>query len=128
VALAFEAIPMIVRTACLEGFVNPEDIDRFDAFIAHEVVPLMKRFPGVRSVRVMRAQSIEDDGPMLLMTFESVYDTVDAMTHAFTSPVRLLLKAKIAEIMPLFNGRLFHITQKLLVDEPVEGSQTRLED
>ena len=46
---------MCVRTTYLEGIVDPEDIDRFDTFIAHEVVPLMKRFPGVRSVRVMRA-------------------------------------------------------------------------
>jgi hypothetical protein len=110
---------MIVRTACLEGTVKPEDIDRFDAFIASEVVPLMKRFPGVRSVRVMRAQAVEDNGPMLHMTFESVYDTVDAMDHAFAHPVRQMLKRKMAEAMPLFEGRLFHITQKLLADETV---------
>ncbi|KQX86725.1 hypothetical protein [Variovorax sp. Root473] len=110
---------MIVRTACLEGSVKPQDIARFDAFITSEVVPLMKRFPGVRSVRVMRAQSIEDDGPKLYMTFESAYDTVDAMANAFAHPIRQVLKSRLAEIMPLFDGRLFHITQYLLADEPV---------
>ena len=111
---------MIVRTACLEGRVAPEHVARFDAFIAAEIVPLMKRFPGVRSVRVMRAQRIEDDGPLLHMTFESVYDSVEAMDHAFTYPVRQELKARMREILPLFSGRLFHITQHLIADERVD--------
>lgn len=110
---------MIVRTACLEGEVKPQDIDRFDAFIATEVVPVMRRFPGVKSVRVMRAQTIEDNGPALHMTFESVYDSVEAMNHAFSFPVRQELKARMLEIMPLFKGRLFHITQHLIADECV---------
>jgi hypothetical protein len=110
---------MIVRTACFEGTVKPEDIDRFDAFVVDEVVPLMKRFPGVRSVRVLRAVSIEDDGPLLHMTFESSYDSVEAMERAFVDPVRQALKARIAEIWPLFHGRLFHVTQKVLSDECV---------
>ena len=111
---------MIVRIAYLEGNVKPADREGFDAFIASEVVPLMKRFPGVRSVRVMRAQSIEENGPSLHMTFESVYDSVEAMNHAFTFPVRQELKAKMAQIMPLFTGRLFHITQHLIADEAVQ--------
>jgi FeS assembly ATPase SufC len=89
---------MIVRIAYLEGNVKPADLERFDAFIASEVVPLMKRFPGVRSVRVMRAQTIEENGQPLHMTFESVYDSVEAMNHAFTFPVRQELKAKMAEL------------------------------
>lgn len=110
---------MIVRTAYLEGSVKPEDIARFDDFIAAEIVPLMKRFPGACSVRVMRAQSIEDNGPSLYMTFESIYDSVEAMNHAFMFPVRQELKARMVEIMPLFKGRLFHITQQLIADEAV---------
>jgi len=108
---------MIVRTAYLEGKVLPQNVRQFDAFIATEVVPIMKRFPGVRSVRVMREQGIEDGGPSLYMTFESVYDSVEAMNHAFTFPVRQELKSKMQEILPLFEGRLFHITQHLVADE-----------
>lgn len=114
---------MIIRTACFEGTVKPGDVDRFDVFVADEVVPLMKRFPGVRSVRVLRALSIEDEGPLLYMTFESCYDSVEAMERAFADPVRQVLKAKIAQIWPLFHGRLFHITQKVLVDESVQATE-----
>lgn len=108
---------MIVRTAYLEGRVLPENAQRFDAFISTEVVPILKRFPGVKSVRVMREQGIEDGGPSLYMTFESVYDSLEAMNHAFTFPVRQELKTKMGEILPLFEGRLFHITQHLVADE-----------
>lgn len=109
---------MIVRCAYLEGRVEAANLARFDDFIAREIVPVMKRFPGVRSVRVMRALSVEDDGPLLHMTFESVYDSVEAMNHAFDFPVRQELKARMKEILPLFTGRLFHITQELIADEP----------
>ncbi|MFC7407560.1 EthD family reductase [Hydrogenophaga atypica] len=114
---------MIVRTAILEGEVKPEDRARFDAFVETEIVPLTTQFPGIKSVRIMRAQSIEDNGPLLYMTFESVYESVDAMNHAFTFPIRKELKAKFAEIMPLFHGRLFHITQHLITDEKVAAAK-----
>jgi hypothetical protein len=68
----------------------------------------------------MRAQTIEENGQPLHMTFESVYDSVEAMNHAFTFPVRQELKAKMAQIMPLFTGRLFHITQHLIADDAVQ--------
>lgn len=110
---------MIVRCAYLEGSVRPEHRSRFDAFIRVEIVPLMKRFPGATSVRVMRADTFEEDGPSLRMTFETVYPSMEAMERAFAHPVRHLLRQKLNEIMPLFEGRIFHITQTLLADESV---------
>lgn len=111
---------MIVRTACLQGHVEPRNIERFDAFIRTQIVPLMKQFPGVRSVRVMRALRTEDGGPHIHMTFESIYDSQDAMTLALAHPVRQQLKQRMAEILPLFTGHLFHITQRLIADEQVD--------
>jgi len=107
---------MIVRSAILEGTVRPEDQGRFDAFIADHIVALMQQFPGVRGIRVLRAETIEDDGPSLYMTFESTYDSIDAMNEAFKSPVRQALRDRMKEIFPLFNGRLFHINQQVIAD------------
>lgn len=112
---------MIVRTACLQGSVKPQDIDRLDRFVAEEVVPLMKSFPGVRSVRVLRALCVEDDGPLLHMTFESAYDDEQAMRSAFTHPVRSELRARLEHIKPWFEGRMFHITHKLIADEILDS-------
>lgn len=70
---------MIVRCACLQGDVDPENRMAFDRFMASELRPLMKRFPGVISVRIMRAERIEDGGPPIYMTFESVYPSIEVM-------------------------------------------------
>lgn len=107
---------MIVRCAYLEGDVLPENRARFDAFIAAEVVPLMKRFPGVQSVRVMRAAAVEDGGHSLYMSFESAYPSQEALDFALSQPIRLELRAKMKEILPLFQGRMFHITQAMIAD------------
>lgn len=107
---------MIVRAAYLEGRVPPQHMAQFDAFIIREIAPVMRRFPGVRSVRVLRTLGSEDGAPDLHMTFESVYDSIDAMNHAFTFPVRQELKQRMQEIIPLFTGRLIHITHDLLAD------------
>jgi len=107
----------IVRSACLEGRVKPGHADQFDAFILEQIAPLMKRFPGVRATRILRSLEVEDDGPPLYMVFESVYDSVDAMRAAFADPVRQELRQRLGEVMPLFEGRMFHITQMLSADE-----------
>ncbi|WP_373377324.1 hypothetical protein [Cupriavidus nantongensis] len=110
---------MIVRCAYLEGSVRLEHRSRFDAFINAEILPLMKQFPGAVSVRVMRADTIEEVGPSLYMTFETVYPSVEAMEYAFAQPVRHRLRQKLSEIMPLFEGRVFHITHTLVADAMV---------
>jgi hypothetical protein len=105
---------MIVRCVYLEGDVNKAEQERFDAFLVDEILPLMKRFPGALSTRIMKSGSIEDGGRQIYATFETVYTSQDAMAFAFTQPVRKELKAKLAEILPLFHGRMFHITQEIL--------------
>lgn len=74
----------------------------------------MSRFDGAQSVRVMRAQDIDDGAPSIYMTFETVYLSHEAMLNAFSKPIRAELRAKLAEIMPLFHGKIFHITQTLV--------------
>ena len=74
----------------------------------------MSRFDSAQSVRVMRAQDIDDGAPPIYMTFETVYPSEEAMLYAFSQPVRAELRAKLAEILPLFHGRIFHITQTLM--------------
>ena len=92
----------------------PEDQEAFDSFIHSEVVPLMSRFDGAQWVRVMRAQEADDGAPPIYMTFETAYPSQEVMLNAFSKPIRAELRAKLAEIMPLFHGRIFHITQTLM--------------
>lgn len=108
---------MIARCVYLEGSIEVAKKMEFHQFLVNEIVPLMKRFPGVLSVRVMSALQIEDEGRNLCISFESLYPDLDAMKYAFAQPIRGELKQKLSEIMPLFKGRMFHITQNVLTEE-----------
>ena len=110
---------MIARCVYLEGSIGAENRVAFETFLIGEIVPLMKRFPGVLSVRVMSAMEIEDDGREISISFESLYASREAMNFAFTQPIRGQLKKKLGEILPLFNGTMFHITQNVLVDDTI---------
>lgn len=110
---------MIARCVYLEGDFAPGKREEFEAFCVQEILPLMKRFPGVLSVRIMSALDIEDSGHALRISFESIYPSREAMDYAFTQPTRQELKKKLAEKLPLFKGRMFHITQQVLTDETV---------
>lgn len=116
---------MIVRSACLEGQPKPGQARTFDELIVREIAPLMQEFPGVRGTRILRSAVVEDGGPALYLSFESVYDSQEAMRTAFAAPIRQQLRARLAEIMPLFDGRLFHITQELLHDDRLMPSAAR---
>lgn len=111
---------MIVRTAHLHGQPKPGHEPEFDALVMQDIVPLMMQFPGVRATRVLRAAKVEDDGPLLYLSFESVYDSQQAMEAAFQAPIRQELRARLQKIMALFDGHIFHITQQLLHDDPLK--------
>jgi hypothetical protein len=108
---------MIARCVYLEGTIEDSKKEEFEKFLIDEILPLMKRFPGVRSVRVMSALRVEDEGRNLCISFESIYPDLATMEFAFTQPIRGMLKQKLSEIMPLFHGKMFHITQTVLADE-----------
>jgi hypothetical protein len=101
----------------LEGSIEDSKREEFEKFLIAEILPLMKRFPGVVSVRVMSALYVEDEGRNLCISFESIYPDLAAMEFAFTQPIRGILKRKLSEIMPLFHGKMFHITQNVLADD-----------
>jgi hypothetical protein len=108
---------MIARCVYLEGSIEDSRKKEFEKFLIDEIVPLMKRFPGVLAVRVMTALQVEDEGRNLCISFESMYPDLATMEFAFTQPIRGMLKKKLSEIIPLFHGRMFHITQNVLVEE-----------
>lgn len=111
---------MIARCVYLEGCLPEENRQDFFNSITKEIVPLMKSMPGVLSVRVLAAMEIEDEGRDLRITFESIYPSKEAMNFAFSQPIRSQLKAKFNEILPLFKGRVFHITQQVLAEESLK--------
>ena len=104
---------MYVRCAVFEGEVAPSDQKNFDAHVAEKVLPILAAFPKIRSARVLRAQSVEDDGPPIYQVFELQFDDEADMRAALASPNRARSRAAVAEVMGLFKGRVYHVNHRL---------------
>ncbi len=100
---------MYVRCAYFEGYVDPDDRQRFDEFMVTEIMPRLTKMPKVRAVRLLRGQAFEDDAPLIYQTIEQDYDSLEDIDRALASEVRAAMRKKLAEVMPLFKGRLYHI-------------------
>ena len=100
---------MHVRCAIFEGTVAEKDQKTFDAFIADKVLPILASFPKIRAARVLRAKSVEDNGPPVYQVFELQFDSAEDVAAALASPNRAKSRTALAEIMPLFKGRIYHI-------------------
>ncbi len=104
---------MHVRCAIFEGTVAETDQKRFDAFIQERVVPIIASFPKIRAMRVLRTKSVEDNGPPVYQIFELEFDIAEDAAAALATPKRAESRAALAEIMPLFKGRIYHINLAL---------------
>lgn len=112
---------MIVRGAYIRGNIPSANREQVMRFLHKEIVPIMRRFPGARHVRILISDVIEDDGANICLSFETTYDSLEAMEHAFTFPVRQELKLRMKEVLPLISdAQLFHITHTEISDGKIE--------
>jgi uncharacterized protein (TIGR02118 family) len=100
---------VIIRTAVLEGSVPEADRAGFDARMRETVLPAIARYPGLRRATLRRSAEAEAGAPPVYMTFELWFDDLDAMNAALASPVRQEVRARIAEAMGPFQGRVYHL-------------------
>jgi hypothetical protein len=97
---------MRVRCAIFEGTVDGRT-RRPSTFIADKV----RRSGGlskIRAAQVLR-KSVEDNGPPVCQVFELQFDSAEDIAAALASPNRAKSRAALAEIMPLFKGRIYHV-------------------
>lgn len=100
---------MIVRSAVLEGTVDEAEREAFDRRMADTVLPAIARYPGLRKVELRRSAEAEAGAPPVYMTFDLHFDDLEAMHRALASPVRQEVRARIAEAMGPFRGRVYHL-------------------
>ena len=106
---------MYVRCAYFEGTVAPENRERFNRFFEDEVVPLVARFPNIRTVRLLRSDWHEDGAPGIYQTMEMTFDSLADVEAALASEPRAENKENTQKsgIMDLFDGRLYHINHRV---------------
>jgi antibiotic biosynthesis monooxygenase (ABM) superfamily enzyme len=99
---------MFIRCAFFEGKVKPGCEEAFAAFVRDRLVPLWTQFPGAEEVRVLRQQGSDTDQPHYAMVLAISYPSLGAIDEALKSEVRAKSRSETAELIKMFEGRIFH--------------------
>ena len=99
---------MFIRCAFFEGKVKPGCEDAFSAFVTERLVPLWTQFPGAEEVRVLRHQESDTEQPHYAMVLAIRYPNRAAIEEALRSDVRARSREETAELVKMFEGRIFH--------------------
>ena len=99
---------MFIRCAFFEGKVKPGCDEAFDRFVKERLVPLWTRFPGATEVRVLRQRESDTEQPHYAMVLAIKYPSLAAIEEAMASDVRARSRAETAELVTMFEGRIFH--------------------
>ena len=99
---------MYIRCAFFEGRVKPGSEEAFAAFVRDKLVPLWTKFPGAEEVRVLRQFESDTAEPNYAMVLSIRYPSLEAIELALKSDVRRQSREETAELIKMFEGRIFH--------------------
>lgn len=100
---------MITRTAIFEGRIKDGCEERFFAEIRTRLVPIWRRFPHARNIRLLRIASSDADARPIAMIQQIDYPSMEALEEALASPARAEARAVTMELMEMFDGRFYHV-------------------
>ncbi|MEX6508756.1 hypothetical protein [Jiella sp. M17.18] len=99
---------MIVRQAFFEGTIHAGREAEFRRFVEDRLVPMWRRFPGVRDLRVLFALERDEGAPPFPLALAMTFDDRAALQEALAAPVRFESRAVTAELMQMFDGHIHH--------------------
>jgi len=99
---------MYIRCAFFEGRVKPGCENAFATFVKDRLVPLWTKFPGADEVRVLRQKESDTIEPHYAMVLSIRYPSLAAIEEALKSDVRQKSRGETAELVKMFEGRIFH--------------------
>lgn len=108
---------MIVRQALFEGSILPGRQADFRAYVDETLLPLWRRFPGVREVRVLHETERDDGIPEVAMVLSMAFDGPEALQAALDSAVRYQSREVTKGLLAMFDGRVRHHVFDLAHDE-----------
>ncbi|HEY0941941.1 MAG TPA: hypothetical protein VGE08_17745 [Steroidobacter sp.] len=100
---------MLIRSAFWIGAPRAGQEETFAAAINDELVPAMRRFPGVSSVKALWPVGRENDPPHIHCQVIVAYDSHDDMQRMLQSKERAALRPRVQAAMTLFDGTVSHI-------------------
>lgn len=99
---------MYIRCAFFEGRIKPGCDEAFANFVKERLVPLWTKFPGAQEVRVLRQTDSDTSEPHYAMVLSIAYPSLAAIDEALRSDVRQKSREVTAELVEMFDGRIFH--------------------
>lgn len=99
---------MIIRQAHFEGHVLEGREGEFRDYIEGRLLPMWRRFPGVREVRVLHALERDDGAAPIAMVLSMQFDDQSALTQALESPARYESREVTKGLLAFFEGRIRH--------------------
>ncbi len=93
--------------------------DAFATFVKARLVPLWTQFPGATEVRVLRQRESDTEQPHYAMVLAIKYPSLAAIDAALKSDVRAQSREETAELVKLFDGRIFHTVFEAAHDVPL---------
>jgi hypothetical protein len=98
-----------VRSAYWVGSPRRGEENEFRRLLDEEVVPAMRRLPGVADVKVLWPQRFEDDPPNLACQVVVEFASLADLERMLAAPERQLLRPRVLHLRSLFKGTLSHI-------------------
>ena len=100
---------MLIRSAFWIGKPKPGSETEFRRRIDEDLIPAMRRFPGVRDARALWPERREDDPPDIACQVLVEFPDADDLQRMLDSPERRALRPQVLEAVALFDGRMSHI-------------------
>lgn len=103
---------MLIRSAVLEGSVPDAERTGFDRHMRETVRAAIATYPGIRDVKLRWPAETETGAPPIYVIFDLYFDDLAAMHTALASETRALVRKSLGEIMPVFQGRVYHLVME----------------
>lgn len=100
---------MLVRTAFWVGKPKLGRKDELVSILSEELIPAMRKFPGVADIKLLWPNEFEDNPPEIFCQVFIEYASSDAMQEMLTCPERAALRPRVVEAVGMFEGSVSHI-------------------
>lgn len=104
---------MWIRSAFWVGAPKRGASDQFREAIDGELVPALRKLPGVRGARSLWPERLEDQPPNIACQILVEFDDRDGVDLMLASPERRALRERVVAVAALFDGAISHIDYRV---------------
>lgn len=112
---------MIFRQALFEGRIRQGREAEFRAYVASKLMPLWRRFPGIRDLHVLYEIERDSGMPEIAMMLSMSFETPQALQTTLESNIRRESREVTKGLLAMFDGRVRHHVFDLAHTEAIDG-------